>query len=86
MALTVTVVPFQLSSTETVTNAKLNQGFNPTITVVGATTGLSNWSATPPSNGQVPVWDSLLSQYVPGTPSEVPATTGNYLYLSSHYQ
>lgn len=36
MSLNVTVTPFQLTDTEAVTNAKLNQGFNPTIGFTGS--------------------------------------------------
>lgn len=42
--MTVTVTPFQLSSTETWTTAKFNQGFSPTITVTGNLEALSNWN------------------------------------------
>lgn len=44
MAFTATVTAFQLSATETWTTAKLNQGFNPTITVTGNLEGVSNWN------------------------------------------
>lgn len=44
MSLTVTVIPFQLTDTEVITNAKLNQLGNPTITVSGNMADLSNWN------------------------------------------
>lgn len=44
MAFNVTVTAYQLSPTETVTNAKLNQGFNPTVSVTGAFADLSNFN------------------------------------------
>lgn len=48
MSFNVTVTPFQLSSTETWTASKFNQGFNPTIEVTGNLSGLSDWNSVNP--------------------------------------
>jgi hypothetical protein len=44
MAFTATVTPFQLTPTETWTTAKFNQGFNPTISVVGNLSAVTDWN------------------------------------------
>lgn len=44
MAFTVSIVPFQLSDTEDITNAKLNQLGNPTAFVTGTLSDMSNWN------------------------------------------
>jgi hypothetical protein len=67
MALTVTVTAFQLSTTEDWTSAKFNQGFNPTISVSGALSDLSNVSTSAPANGQPLVYNTGTSKWEPGT-------------------
>ena len=44
MAFTITITPFQLSDTEDIDNAKLNQLGNPTATVTGTFADMTNWN------------------------------------------
>jgi hypothetical protein len=44
MSLTVTVTAFQLSTTEDWTTSKFNQGFNPTISVTGNLSALTDFN------------------------------------------
>jgi hypothetical protein len=74
MAFTVTVTAFQLSPDETITNAKLNMLGNPTILVTGATTDLSNWSTTPPTEGQMVIWRQATGKW---TPENIPVSVSD---------
>jgi hypothetical protein len=83
--LVVTVIPFQLSQTEPWTVSKLNQGFNPTITVAGSTTDLTNFSTTPPTSGQILVWNAATSKWVPTNLPVSTTDTFNRIYAWAHF-
>lgn len=85
MSLIVTVVPFQLSATESWTAAKFNAGFNPTITVVGSTTDLANFSTTPPTDGQVLSYSVTLGKWVPINLPVASTDTFNRIFAWSHF-
>lgn len=83
MALTVTFTPFQLSSTEVWTAAKFNQGFNPTVSVTGATTALSDWAATAPTAGYVATWNGTA--WAPAALPVASGLLGYNLYAWEHF-
>jgi hypothetical protein len=81
----VTVIPFQLSATEAWTVAKFNQGFNPTITVTGATTDLANVSTTPPLAGQYLTWNATTGKWTPTNLPFSSSDTFNRIYAWAHF-
>jgi len=65
MAFTVTLTPYQLSDTEDIDNAKLNQLGNPTVSVTGGTTALTDWSPVAPTDGQTLFFSAATGKWTP---------------------
>ncbi len=86
MALLTTLIPGTVwIPGDDVTPTKLNLTANPTVTTTGATTDLSNFSTTAPTNGQMLVWNATTGKW---TPTAIPVSTSdtfNKIYSWAHF-